>query len=328
MRGVLAILASASVCGVARPQETPPAGPVDPLTSSWPGPLAAIDSTSPPRPTLQSNRNFPDFIGFMTNPLQAIDPRSLTQIWPVFVSSWWDPAGRLPGGNAQVYGAGFNLALTDRLSVGLNQGGAAVINFNPFESRFDRLNDRLNAYRGTRSGWVNLGGFAQYTLVEDVEGQFLFTVGSRLEVPTGEASVFQGHGQPVLAPYFTFGKGWGGFHVLNTTGYGFSLGEGRDTTNAFLGNLHFDYKIGRFYPLLEFNWGAFTREFKSELPVDRGLANFGTAGVTGSFLTVSPGVNVVVVQDRLEVGGAYTTRLASARGLDFNSMIVKMIIRY
>jgi hypothetical protein len=27
-----------------------------------------------------SNRNFPNFIGFLSNPLQSIDPRSLTQI--------------------------------------------------------------------------------------------------------------------------------------------------------------------------------------------------------------------------------------------------------
>ena len=327
MRGVLAVCAAALLAGAAPAQELPPISPTPtPASAVVDDVLAGSDWVS--RPALKSNQNFPDFIGFMTNPLQAIDPRSLTQIWPVFISSWWNPSGPLPGGNGQIYGAGLNLAITDRFSVGLNQGGGAVLNFSPVATRFPQLDDRINSFRGTRVGWVNLGGFAQYTLVEDVEDRFLLTVGSRLEVPTGESSVFQGHGQPVLSPYFTVGKGWGNWHVLNTTGYGFSLGKGRDTTSAFYGTVHVDYKLGWLYPLLELNWGAFTKEFTPDLPFDRGLANFGTANVTGSYATLSPGVNAVLIPGRLELGGAYTTKLASERNVDLNAMIVKMVIRY
>lgn len=325
MRGSFVVAAAVLSCTAVRAQELTVAAPVE----TSPTAMLVEDAlvVQPSRTALQSNRNFPDFIGFMTNPLQAIDPRSLTQIWPVFMSSSWNPNGPLPGGNGQVYGAGMNVAITDRFSIGLNQGGFATLNFNPIETRFERLNDRLNEFRGTRTGWLNLGGFAQYTLIENVEDQFLLTLGSRLGVPTGEAEVFQGHGQPQLSPYFTVGKGWGNFHVLNTTGYGFSLGKDRDSSSSFYGNLHFDYKIGRFYPLLEFNWAAFERQ-APDLPLDRGLVSFGNANITGSYLTISPGLNVVLVPDRLEIGGAYTAKIASERDLSLNSMIAKMIVRY
>ena len=72
---------------------------------------------------------------------------------------------------------------------------------------------------GSRDGFLNLGGFAQYTLVQDVEDQFLLTGGLRWEAPCGSHEVFQGHGPAHLAPYLTAGKELGEFHVLATTGY-------------------------------------------------------------------------------------------------------------
>src|SRR4051812_28305216 len=39
------------------------------------------------RPYLASNHNFPNFIGWISNPVQNIDPRSLTQMWPVFANT-------------------------------------------------------------------------------------------------------------------------------------------------------------------------------------------------------------------------------------------------
>src|SRR5262245_45793983 len=75
------------------------------------------------------DRRFPNFIGFISNPVQSIDPRSLNEIWPVFASTWVGPAAPLPAGNFQLYGAGLNVALTDRLSLAATQGGYAISNF-------------------------------------------------------------------------------------------------------------------------------------------------------------------------------------------------------
>ena len=61
----------------------------------------------------------------MSNPLQNIDPRSLTQIVPIFLSGWVHADPALPNVDGQVYGPAISVALTDRLSVGINQGGYA-----------------------------------------------------------------------------------------------------------------------------------------------------------------------------------------------------------
>ena len=40
------------------------------------------------------------------------------------------------------------------------------------------------------------------------------------------------------------------------------------------------------------------------------------------------GANAVLVPNRLEMGGVYTTALATQRSFDFNGMLLKMTIRY
>ena len=107
-----------------------PVGPSDsPATLSFadPGPAESSDA-------LRSNRNFPNFIGFISNPLQSIDPRSLTQVVPLFGATSVSTTPALPKADFQVVGPAISVALTDRFSVGLNQGGYAF-------AQFDR-NDR------------------------------------------------------------------------------------------------------------------------------------------------------------------------------------------
>src|SRR5262245_54794223 len=81
---VLTLLASPGLA-----EETLPVSP-GPTAGVWPSADLApasegIFTTGPDSSQggrLTSNRDFPNFIGFLSNPLQNIDPRSLTQIWP------------------------------------------------------------------------------------------------------------------------------------------------------------------------------------------------------------------------------------------------------
>src|SRR5436305_1596959 len=63
------------------------------------------------------NHNFRNFIGFVSNPLQSIDPRAVTAIYPLFGSAWVDTNPPLPDSNFQVYGPGMTVALTERLAI-------------------------------------------------------------------------------------------------------------------------------------------------------------------------------------------------------------------
>src|SRR5205085_2527276 len=138
---------------VAGPVVTDPPLVFAPVASSGSGPApdwADAQSTGG-REMLASNRNFPNFIGFLSNPLQNIDPRSLTQVVPIFASAWVSGGRALPDFDAQVYGPGLSLALTDRFSVGLNQGGLAFAHIDRNDRR-GPLRGRLRRNRGEEFG--------------------------------------------------------------------------------------------------------------------------------------------------------------------------------
>jgi hypothetical protein len=276
---------------------------------------------------LRSNRNFPNFIGFMSNPLQSIDPRSLTQLWPVFLSSWVSATPALPSADFQVYGAGLNLALTDRFSVGLNQGGYGVAQFSKTTPAL--LPSHGFTFGGYRQGFLNLGGFAQYTVIEDVENQFLATAGVRLEVPSGSTEIFQGNGPAYLAPYATVGKEFGCFHVLATTGFQFPTRSGDNETHLFYFNAHLDRQcFGWIYPLVEVNCIYHTSSVTVDLPTRHGYIDLNNFDSSGNIVTLSAGVNFVLIRDRLEFVGCYTTSLATQNNFNVNGLLAKMILRY
>src|SRR5262249_37322680 len=92
-------------------------------TAVYPGelgcaPLVTMPDGGSSGGRLAGNQAFPGFIGFMSNPLQNIDPRAVTEIYPIFGSSWTSEAGPVPAADAQLYGAGLTIALSDRLAVG------------------------------------------------------------------------------------------------------------------------------------------------------------------------------------------------------------------
>jgi hypothetical protein len=278
---------------------------------------------------LAGNHNFDRFIGYMSNPIMAVDPRAVTELYPLFISDWTSSFPRLPTADIQLYGAGLTVALSDRLAVGLNQGGYAVAhihrsaNLDPLRVFFDR------DPRNERDGFLNVGGFGQYTLIEDVPNQFLLTAGLRWEAPTGSAAVFQGHGPAKLAPYATVGKEFGEFHVLATAGYQFPVGNGDTNTNLFYGTLHLDRRVNCWlYPLIEFNWIAHSTHVNLDQTNLPGFFDFGTFEGTGNIVTMAVGANAVLVPSRLEVGAVYTTALSTTHNFDFNGLLLKLTYRY
>jgi hypothetical protein len=323
----------------------------------------------------------------MSNPVQNVDPRALTQIFPLFGVTWASASPPVPDTTAYVLGPGIYVALTERLSGGLNEGGYAWAHLKNRDSdgilrglvrarlindadrlrvldqlrQQGRLNnpgrqgllpdldqagllrDRVRArilqnlnragvlgdFDNDRDGFLNLGGFVQYTLIADVEEQFLLTAGLRFSTPAGSYSVFQGRGPVYLAPYLTVGKEFGEYHVLATAGYGFPAAAWNTTTNAFNLNVHLDRRcFGWVYPLVEVNWTQHTKDVDVDLQTQRGIFDFGDFSSTGNLVTLAVGANLVLVQDKVEFGAVYTTPIASRRGLDFDGFLVKMVFRY
>lgn len=288
---------------------------------------------SPMSNRLRGNQNFQNFIGFISNPLQNIDPRAVTELYPLFMSYHVSSLPALPSTSMQLYGAGITVALSERLSIGLNQGGWAQATFSRnqpglFPNLQGILQDR-SKYGGLREGWLDLGGFIQYTVIENVPDQFLLTAGLRWAAPSGASQLFQGDPPWQLAPYVTAGKELGKFHVLATTGFNFSAGSGPDTVNNLYVNLHLDRQcFGWLYPLVEVSSSYPTKNFDVSLPTRRGYIDFGSFSTTGTVVMLAAGANAVIVPNKVEFGAVYTTSIYTQRNFDVNGLIVRMTLRY
>ena len=219
----------------------------------------------------------------------------------------------IPSGSTQVYGPGFSAALSDRLEVGLNYGGYVYTTLGR-----------------DRQGFLDIGGFGQYSLIRDVEDQFILSSGLQWRAPWGSYDIFQGKGPVYLTPYMTFGKEFGNFHVLGTGGYIFPTSSSRVDTETFYATIHIDRRVCDWlYPLVEFSGAWNTRN----VDLSRGIALPEFFGIDehfadGSLVTVAPGFNIVLVQNRLELGAVYETPIYSQHNLCFNELLVKMVLRY
>jgi hypothetical protein len=312
------LVAALALPSFAQEPAKPPITAVTPSQASSDSPSSTpildtvIDTSGSARGFLTGDKGFPKFIGYISSPTMAIDPRSLTQLIPIYDYASVGAIRPLPPGEINVIGPALSIAITERLNIGLTDGGPAITSF-----------------PGRHQGWLNIGGYAQYTLIRDVPNQFLATVGLGWTAPDGSTSLFQGKPPWDLATYATVGKEFGDFHILNTTGYKFSAGNGNVTTDNFYGTVHVDRRFfGWLYPLVEFNWAAWTKHVNLDSPFRRNIFGLDDFTANGSILTVAPGVNTVLIQDKLELGAVYQTPIASEHHIHFNSFLVKMVLRY
>jgi hypothetical protein len=299
-------------------------------STSNPSPFAPARNEST---LINGNHGFDNFIGFISNPVQSVDPRAISELYPIFGAGWASGnSPLLPDASAQLYGVGLTVALSDRFAVGLNQGGYAVMDIN---SARERLREKLGLpvsdrdRGGNREGWLNLGGFAQYTLIADVPNQSILTAGMRWEAPSGTEQVFQGGASPTyLSPYLTAGQAFGCWHVLGTAGFEFPVGNGTSTTDTYYLNVHIDRQIGWLYPLVEFNGSYHDRTVDLSVPTHHGVIDLGTFSSSGNLLEIAVGANAVIVPGKLEVGAVYIRPISSQDHFDFNSLLLKMTYRF
>lgn len=338
---VCVVVLLGSAVYAAEPSVIPPVSPTGeiapPVVSVAPVEFASPADDTAASGMLAGNHQFPGFIGFISNPLQNIDPRALTAIYPIFGSAWTSQAGPVPSADFQLYGPAVTVALSDRFAVGLNQGGYADIHLSTKDGRLRQRLARIDPTGrfasleagGNRSGFLNLGGFAQYTIWEDVASQSLVTAGMRLAVPCGSHDILQGRGPALLAPYLTAGKEFAGFHVLATTGFQFPAGRGNDASDLFYADIHVDRQLfGWLYPLVEFNSVYHTSNTSIDLPGRLGFFDFGDFETSGNIVTMAVGVNAVLKPEKYEIGMAYFTSIAADRDFSVNGLMVKAVIRY
>lgn len=127
-----------------------------------------------------SDRCFNDFVSPISNPLFFEDPRTLSELRPMYINhSFPRTQPVLGGGDASVFACQIRAALTQRLSVIATKDGYIDLNTPGI---------------GTRSGWAATAAGVKYNLIRRPQQQFLLSTGLVYELASGEADVFQGLG--------------------------------------------------------------------------------------------------------------------------------------
>ncbi len=270
-----------------------------------------------PRRLFESDRAFPGFISPITNPILSKDPRSMTEARFLFVQNWIPDEHPLDGGDFQVYALQLRLALTERLQLFADRDGIAVISPGAADST---------------TGLLNLAFGLRYWFIRDVEKQLLASGGLMYEVPTGEADVFQNHGSGVFTVFGTAAKEIAQKnHAILNVGYQFPTNTS-DNSSFFYTSVHFDRQVAGFlYPLVEFNWYAYTdggNRLPSAIGEGDGLLNLGTRGVAGNHLVTAAVGLTALLGDHIQTGVAYETPLTERNDLINNRLLVEFILRY
>lgn len=235
---------------------------------------------APTRRWFQSDHCFDGFISPVTNPFLFEDPRSLTELRPIFIYQS-TPGSNLVfrNGDLGFFGLQGRLALTERLSFVVHKFGWVWIQPESPQGAFQNE-------VGLSEIWLG----AKYTFLRNEDSGTIAAGGINFQIPVGATKVFQDTGTFSMTPYFSVGQNfgrtsYGSFNAMGTVGYAFGMDQRR--TDYLFTSFHLDYDIAnlhKIYPLVELNWFHYTDAggARSAGFEGRDLINFGSTGVSGN----------------------------------------------
>jgi hypothetical protein len=290
----------------------------------WIGTGGALDNGA--HHLFESDHSFDGFISPVTNPFYFEDPRSLTEIRPIFI--YQGTPSRNPifhGGDIEFFGVQGRLAITEQLSVVVNELG--FISSEPHNGTPDFQ---------PHTGFAELKIGPKFTFFRCDSTGTVAAAGLTFDIPAGPSRVQQNTGNLSLVPYLSAAQRlvhtpYGTLNGMGTLGYNFATDNQR-SDNFFL-SLHLDYDVGdlhRIYPLVELNWFAYTGNGKARnLNFEGGdLFNFGSTSVSGSNeVSLAVGARFKI-NDRLSVGAAYETPLTVHNKIEDFRITADLIFRY
>ncbi len=232
------------------------------------------------RNLFQSDHCFDNFISPVTNPFLFQDPRSLTEIRPIFMYQSTPSTNPIfQGGDVEFLGMQARVALTDRLSFILSELGAVWL----------EPHNHVDGF-APHVGFAEIHLGPQYTFIRSEDTGTLLAGGLQFAIPAGPGKVFQDTGNMSLIPYFSFGQNfwrtsYGSFNFLSTIG--FSAGFDLRRSDYLFNSYHLDYDLfnaHKIYPLIELNWFHYTEagNYRPIMFEGQDLVNFGAHGVSGS----------------------------------------------
>jgi hypothetical protein len=316
-------------CAIAN--DNPPAGHpfLDGLRRMWdsiPGIGGGAFDSDGRHHLFESDHAFNDFISPVSNPFYFEDPRSLTEVRPVFLYQGTPEHNYIfHGGDIEYFGVEGRLAITDWFSIVMPKLGWTWIE--PHVATAD-----FQPHGGFSE--INIG--PKFTFFRCEGTGTIVAAGLNFEIPAGSSRVLQDTGSLTLEPYITAGQRfghtkYGTFHALGTFGYNASVDNQR-SDNLFL-SMHLDFDYGdlhKIYPLLEFNWFHYTSSGKAhDLNFEgRDLFNFGATQVAGND-DASVAVGVRYQQnEHLSFGFAAEWPITGRKDLMDYRLLFDVIFRY
>jgi hypothetical protein len=287
--------------------------------------LPAFGEPDRDRLAFQSDCAFDSFSSPITNPFLAEDPRSLTELRPIYMYQRI-PSGHYyyQGGNIQFFGGQARVAFTERFSVVLHKLGGISIN------------PSANAVEPGGSGFAEIWLGPKFVFWRVPESQTLASAGIQFQLPMGSLDVFQNTGSVALVPYLSIGRrmaetDYGTFYLINVAGY--HLGTDDMRSDYFYNSFHLDLDYGdyhRFYPTIEVNWFHYTTNGLQRPHLffeGRDLANIGATASGQNHISIAPGFRYRFTET-LQIGVAAEFGVVGANSLNRFRLGLDLIWRY
>lgn len=215
---------------------------------------------------LAADDPFLDFVSPITDPTNFEDPRTESDVRPIYayhvIPGDFAKGTGLDGGYVNVVAVQLRVKVADRWSIIATKDGYVWV----------RPTNELPTVIENKSGFANIAFGVKWNFWRDSDLGALASAGLRYEAPVGEPQALQGpvfmnnsladRGNGLMNPFLSYGWGIDDLHLLGYTGFRFPLS---DVDSMFFDfSLHADYRlpeitfagygIGHPYPTIELNW--------------------------------------------------------------------------
>lgn len=272
-----------------------------------------------------SDHCFDDFISPMINFVFFEDPRTLTELRPIYVNHTLpNQVGslNLPGGSVQLYAMQIRLALTERLSLIAVKDGFIVedLEAGPLDDLID-------------DGWAAVTAGLKYNVLRDTRRGRLASVGFTYELPVGSARTLQDIADGEFHVFGTAGCRYldGNAHFLSSVGYRFPVDSKLQTSSIHWSN-HLDLRLTKCsYVFTEWAWWNWTDSAGNGAPIGvagQDLFNLSASNMGGkNLLTQNIGLKHKP-NGNMEAGVAFEFPLSDFDDVIKNRLQLDLILRY
>ncbi|MEM9366883.1 MAG: hypothetical protein AAGD07_12890 [Planctomycetota bacterium] len=273
----------------------------------------------------RSDHCFDDFISPMIDFVHFEDPRTLTELRPIFVHhrfpSGLGPSNIPAGGDIQLFALQFRIALSERLSIIAVKDGYIIDNS---EGALDGL---LN------SGWADVTAGLKYNLIRDTCRGTLASVGFTYEIPMGSEGSLQALGDGEFHFFGSAGQRFldGDAHWLTSFGYQVPVDTDVQSTTIHWLN-HLDLRLTKkAYVFTELSWWHWVDDAEQGAALGvsgQDLINLGSTDVVGNDLVTQNVGLKYKPHGGFEAGMAYEFPLTAFKDVIQDRWQFEMIFRY